>query len=87
MSHGQGKLHAHKNATTIVTHKTRLVTLLQNYLTTLIYSLGNGLCKITTESIKLVLDVEQFGVRSNLIIPTSDAQKVSHFSFSSRYTR
>ena len=32
-----------------------------NNLATLIYSLVNGLYKIITESIKLVLDVEQFG--------------------------
>ena len=36
--------------------------------------------KITTVSIKLVLDVEQFGVSSDLIVPTRDVQKVS-FSF------
>ena len=34
---------------------------------------------ITTESIKLVLDVEQFGVSDNLIIPNPDIQKVSYF--------
>ena len=28
--------------------------------------------KITTKSIKLVLDVEQFGMSSNLVIPTPD---------------
>ena len=37
--------------------------------------------KITTESIKLILDVEQFGVSSNLIIPTHDVHKVSFSSF------
>ena len=41
-----------------------------------IYTLVNGLYKITTESIKLVLDVEQFNT-SDLIIPTPDVQKVS----------
>ena len=39
--------------------------------TALIYSVVNGLYKITTQSIKLVLDVEQFGVSSNLIVLTS----------------
>ena len=59
---------------------TELVTPLQNNLTALIYSLVNGLYKITTESKKLVLDVEQFDVSSDYIIPTHNAQKVS-FSF------
>ena len=44
------------------------------------YSLVNSLYKITTESIKLVLDVEQFGAGSTLIVPTYNVQKVS-FSF------
>ena len=38
---------------------------LQNNLTALIYSLVNGLYNITTESIKLVLEVEQSGVSSD----------------------
>ena len=33
-----------------------------------------------TEFIKLVLDVEQFGVSSDLIVPTPDVQKVSFSS-------
>ena len=53
---------------------------IQNNLTALIYSLVNGLCKIATESIKLVLDAEQSGASSNLIVPTGDVQKVL-FSF------
>ena len=44
------------------------------------YSIVNGLYNITTESIKLVLDVEQFGASSDLIVPTYDVQKMS-FSF------
>ena len=52
---------------------------LQNNLTALLYSLVNGLFKISTESIKLVLDAEQSGVSSNLIIPTHNVQKVSFF--------
>ena len=39
--------------------------------------LVNGLYKITTESIKLVLNAEQSGASSNLIVPTRDVQKVS----------
>ena len=34
----------------------------------------NGLYKITTETIKLVLDVEQFGVISDLIVFTPNVQ-------------
>ena len=33
----------------------------------------------TAESIKLVLDVEQFGMSSDLIVPTFSVQKVSFF--------
>ena len=76
---------AHKNAMTtmIILHITmKLVKPLQNNLTTLIYSLVNGLFKISTESIKLVLDAEQSGASSDLIIPTRDVQKVSFFFFS-----
>ena len=53
---------------------TKLVKPLQNNLTTSIYSLVNGLYSITTKSIKLILNVEQFGgVKcSNLIVPTDD---------------
>ena len=43
---------------------------LVNNPTILIYSLVNGLYNITIESIKLILDVEQFGVSNNLIVPT-----------------
>ena len=46
-----------------------------------IYSLVNGLFKISTESLKLVLDAEQSGASSDLIVPTCDVQKVSFFSF------
>ena len=46
------------------------------YKTTLPYSLVNGIYKMTTESIKLVLDMEQFRMGSDLIIPTPDVQKV-----------
>ena len=45
-------------------------------------SLANGLYKITTESIKLILDVQQFGMSSNLIVLTPDVQKASYFFFS-----
>ena len=48
----------------------------------MIYSLVNGPYKITTESIKLVLDSEQSGATSDLIVPTHDVQKVSYFSSS-----
>ena len=51
----------------------------------LIYSLVNGLYKITTESINLILDVEQFGASSDLIVPNRDAQKVSFFLLSSMH--
>ena len=37
----------------------------KNNLTALIYSLVNDLYKTTTESIKLVLDLGQFGISSN----------------------
>ena len=52
----------------------------KNNLITLIYSLVNGLYKITTDSMKLVLDVEQFGASSDLIVPIPDVQKVSYLS-------
>ena len=64
----------------IFTHN--IETYKQSYITTLrIYSLVNGLYKITTESKTLILDVEQFGVSSDLIIPTRNVQKVPFFSF------
>ena len=44
-----------------------------------IYSLVNGLFKIITESLKLVLDTEQSGASSDVIVPTRDVQKVSFF--------
>ena len=44
------------------------------------YSLVNDLYKITTESIKLVLDTELSGTSSDLIVPTRDVQKVLYFS-------
>ena len=53
----------------------------KNNLTALIYSLVNGLFKISTESLKLVLDDEQSGASSDLIVPTRDVQKESFFSF------
>ena len=40
----------------------------------MIYSLVNGFYKITNEFIKLVLDVEQFGMSNNLIVPTPDVE-------------
>ena len=40
------------------------------------YSLVNGLYKITAESIKLLPDVVQFGASSDLIILTLNIQKV-----------
>ena len=46
-----------------------------------IYSLVNDLYKITTESIKLVLKVEQFGGSNDLIIPTPNIQKVLYFFY------
>ena len=61
----------------------KLVKTLHNNLTTLIYSLVNGLFKISTESLKLVLDAEQYGASSDLIVPTHDVQKVSFFLSSS----
>ena len=60
----------------------KLVKTLQNNLTALIYSLVNGLYKITTESIKVVLDAEKSGASSDLIVPIRDVQKVSYFSSS-----
>ena len=45
----------------------------------MIYSLVNGLYKITTESMKFVLDAEQSGASSDLIVPTHNVQKVSFF--------
>ena len=45
-----------------------------------VYSLVNGLCMITTESIKRILDVEQFGASRDLIDPFFDVHKVSHSS-------
>ena len=73
-----------KNVTTtmsILHITTKLVKTPTNNLTTLIYSLVNGLYKITTASIKLILDAEQSGASSNLNIPTCNVQKVSDFSF------
>ena len=35
--------------------------------------------KISTESLKLVLDAEQCGASSDLMVPTRDVQKVSFF--------
>ena len=61
-----------------------LVTPLQNNLTTLIYSLVNGLYKVNTESTKLILDAEQFGVSSNLIVSTLVYRKC-HFLLSFSY--
>ena len=58
----------------------RLANTPTNNLTALIYLLVNGFYKITTESIKLTLDVEQFGASSNLIVLTPNTQKVL-FSF------
>ena len=76
-----------KTTTMSILHITiKLVKTLQNNLTTLIYSLVDGLYKIITESIKLVLDAEQSGTSSNLIAPILDAQKVSYF-FSSMHPR
>ena len=48
----------------------------KNNLTALIYSLVNGLYKVTTKSIKFVCDVEQFGASSDFSVPTPDVQKV-----------
>ena len=41
---------------------------------------------ITTESIKHVLNVEQFGMSTDLIVPTPDVQKVSYFFFLLRHS-
>ena len=38
----------------------------QPYCIDILYLLLNGLYKITAESVKLILNVEQFGMRSNL---------------------
>ena len=57
----------------------KLVKTLHNNLTALIYSLVNGLFKISTKSLKLILDAEQYGASSDLIVPTHDVQKVSFF--------
>ena len=62
---------------------TKLVKTPKNNLTALIYSLVNGLYKITTEFIKLVLDAEQSSASSDLIVPTRNVQKVSFSSSSS----
>ena len=75
------------NTVSILHITTKLVKPLQNNLTALINSLVNGLYKITTESIKLILDAEQSGASSDLIVPTHDAQKVSYFSSSSTHPR
>ena len=45
----------------------------------MVYSLVNGLYKINTESMKFVLDAEQSGASSDLIVPTHNVQKVSFF--------
>ena len=75
---------AHKNTTTtmniFIHNNGACKPSLRNNFTTLIYSLVNGLYKITTEFIKLVLDVRQFGASSNLIVPTPDVQEVSFSS-------
>ena len=64
--------------------RTKLVKIPTKNLTALIYSLVNGLYiyKITTESMKLVLDAEQSGANNDLTVPTRDVQKVSYFSSS-----
>ena len=43
--------------------------------------LVNGLYKINAESIRLVLDVEQFGASSDLIVPTPNVQKLKKCQF------
>ena len=43
--------------------------------------------KISTESLKLVLDAEQCGASSDLMVPTRDVQKVSFFLSSSMHPR
>ena len=51
------------------------------YKTILLHLSYSGLYKITTESIKLILDFEQFGASSDLIVLTPNVQKVSYFFF------
>ena len=54
----------------------------QPYRIDIIFSLVKGLYKITTESIKLILDAEQCDVSSDLIVPILNVQEVSYFSSS-----
>ena len=71
-------LYALKDVTTTVwkfyTQQRNMYTPLPNNLTTLV----DGLYKITTESIKLILNVEQF---SDFIVPTSWGTESIIFSF------
>ena len=45
----------------------------------IVISLVNSLFKISAKSLKLVLDAEQSGASSNLIVPTRNVQKMSFF--------
>ena len=45
------------------------------------YSLVKGLYKITTESIKFVLNIKQFSICNNFIIHTPDEADVQDLSF------
>ena len=82
---------AHNNttATMSILHITMKLpkTLQNNFIALIYYSLVNGLYRITTESIKLVLDAEQSGASSDLIAPTHDVQKASYTSSSSTHPR
>ena len=53
----------------------------QPYRIDIFISLVNGLFKVTTESIKFVLDAEQSGASSDLL-SLSSMYKMSHFSSS-----
>ena len=74
-----------KGVTTIISvlHiTTKLVnTPTENKLTALMYVLVNVLYMITIETIKLVLDVEQFGARAIWNVPAPNIQRLSPFSF------
>ena len=55
----------------VFTHNNRACTnTYSNNFTAFKYLLDNDLYKITTESIKLVLNIKQFSTGSNLIVPT-----------------
>ena len=71
-------MRVHKNVTTtmsILHLTTELVNTPTKQSIYVCINLVNSLYKITTECIKLILNIEQFGISSDLIVSTPDVQK------------